>query len=275
VIEGRSGLSQALSGLSFAEGGNSALPAAMSFTQVQAATDVTHEASIHVFDSLGQQHLLSMVFTKDNDTPNRWTWTATADGGQITSGGSGFVTFNGDGTLATFGTDTGGPLQIDPSNGANGPIAIELNPGTPGAVDGITGFARPSTTAMVDQNGYTMGTLESVSVSDDGVITGVFTNGTNRALAQIGLASFNNPSGLMRKGGEGWTTSGNSGEPVVRRPGANGHAGSISAGTLEMSNVDIAQEFTNMIVAQRGFQANARTISTSDEMLVELVNIKR
>jgi flagellar hook protein FlgE len=142
-------------------------------------------------------------------------------------------------------------------------------------VDGITGYSRESTTAIVDQNGYGMGTLESISVAADGIITGVFTNGTSRALAQMALASFKNPSGLAKEGRDGWTTTANSGEAVVRRPGTDSEVGAISAGTLEMSNVDIAQEFTNMIVAQRGFQANARTVTTSDEMLVELVNLKR
>jgi flagellar hook protein FlgE len=275
VIEGRSGLAQAISDIRVAEAGNSDLTQAMSFAETQAATDVTHEASIHVFDSLGERHLLSLVFTKDNDTPNRWTWQASVDGGQIISGDSGFVTFRGDGSLESFMTTSGGPLTFDPSSGANGPVVVDFDPGTPGGIDGITGFARPSTTAIVDQDGYTMGTLESVAVGDDGIIMGVFTNGTNRALAQIALASFNNPSGLQRRGGEGWISSANSGEPVIRRPGTSGDVGTISPGTLEMSNVDIAQEFTNMIVAQRGFQANARTITTSDEMLVELVNIKR
>jgi flagellar hook protein FlgE len=120
-----------------------------------------------------------------------------------------------------------------------------------------------------------MGTLESIAIGADGVIMGDFTNGTSRALAQLALADFSNPMGLMRDGGNGWLTTPNSGEPVIRRPGVGSEVGAISAGTLEMSNVDIAQEFTSMIVAQRGFQANARTITTSDEMLVELVNLKR
>jgi flagellar hook protein FlgE len=154
-------------------------------------------------------------------------------------------------------------------------MAIDFNAGSAGGVEGVTGFARESTTAIVDQDGFTMGTLESISIDATGVITGVFTNGTSRSLAQIALASFKNPSGLQRDGGNGWTTTPNSGEPVIRRPGIDSQVGAISAGTLEMSNVDIAQEFTNMIVAQRGFQANARTVTTSDEMLVELVNLKR
>lgn len=275
VIEGRSGLSRAISDVSMSETGSSALTSGMTFSETQAATDVTHEASIHVFDSLGEDHLLEITFTKDNDTPNRWTWEASTDSGAITGGGSGVVTFNGDGSLESFTTDDGGNIQIDPANGASGPITVDVNAGTRGGIDGITGFARSSTTAIVEQDGYKMGTLESVAVGQDGVITGIFTNGTSRALAQVGLASFKNPGGLQRDGGDGWRTSANSGEPVVRRPGTSGDVGMISPGTLEMSNVDIAQEFTNMIVAQRGFQANARTITTSDEMLVELVNLKR
>lgn len=274
VIEGRAGLSQELSGLAFAEAGNASLASALAFTETQAATDVTHDTSIRVFDSQGNTHLVSIVFTKDNDTDNRWTWQASVDGGNIIAGGSGAVTFRGDGSLESFTTDDGAPLSIEPGNGANGPLTIDLDAGTFGGVDGITGFARESTTAIVEQDGYTMGTLTAVSIDGDGVITGSFSNGTQRALAQMALAKFNNSAGLMRDGAS-WAESPNSGEPIIRRPGANSDAGSISAGTLEMSNVDLAQEFTGMIVAQRGFQANARTVSTSDEMLQELVNLKR
>jgi flagellar hook protein FlgE len=274
-VEGRSGLLHELTGLSFSQANNAALAPGMAFAEVQAATDVTHETSIKVHDSLGETHLLTMVFTKDADAENRWTWQALVDDGQVLAGGTGAVTFNGDGSLESFTTDDGQPLQIDPANGADGPLAIEFDAGARGAVDGITGFARESTTAIVDQDGYTMGVLESISIGADGVITGDFTNGTSRALAQVALADFTNPAGLMRDAGNGWMTTPNSGSPVIRRPGAGTQVGSISAGTLEMSNVDIAQEFTNMIVAQRGFQANARTVTTSDEMLVELVNLKR
>ena len=275
VVSGRAGLSQELTNLAFSQTGNSSLTASASFTEVQAATDVTHEASIRVFDALGSSHLLSMIFTKDNDTDNRWTWEATHETGQVTAGGTGSVTFRGDGTLESFTSDDGSPLTVDPATGASGPIVINIDAGAPGGVEGITGFARESTTAIVDQDGYTMGMLESIAVDQDGVLTGVFTNGTSRALAQIALATFNNADGLQREGENGWRTTANSGQAIVRRPGTSTEVGAISAGTLEMSNVDIAQEFTNMIIAQRGFQANARTISTSDEMLQELVNLKR
>jgi flagellar hook protein FlgE len=274
VVEGRSGLSRELGGLAFGEAGNAALPAGMAFTETQAATDVTHETSIRVYDSLGHSHLLAMVFTKDNDTDNRWTWQAQTDDGTVVSGGTGAVTFRGDGSLESFTTDDGGPLTIEPTTGANGPLVIEFDAGSFGGVDGVTGFARESTTAIVEQDGYTMGTLQHISIDADGVINGTFSNGTSRALAQIALADFTNASGLERDGAS-WAATPNSGEPVIRRPGRDTDVGAISAGTLEMSNVDLAQEFTGMIVSQRGFQANARTISTSDEMLQELVNLKR
>lgn len=274
-VEGRSGLSHELTNLRFNETNNNVLAAATAFNEVQAATDVTHETSIRVFDSLGESHLLTLLFTKDNDTVNRWTWAASVDQGTLLSGSTGSVTFGGDGSLNSFATDDGQLLQIDPANGAQGPLAIDFDAGTRGGIDGMTGFARESTTALVDQDGFTMGMLESIAIGADGVITGDFTNGTSRALAQLALADFSNPMGLMRDGGNGWQVTPNSGEPIIRRPGTASEVGAISAGTLEMSNVDIAQEFTGMIVAQRGFQANARTITTSDEMLVELVNLKR
>jgi len=274
-VTGKSGLSHELKDLTFNEANNDILGPSMAFSETQAATDVVHETSIRVYDSLGQTHLLSMVFTKDNDTDNRWEWEVSVDEGRIVSGGSGAVTFNGDGSLSAFTTDDGQPLQIDPASGANGPMVVSFQAGSRGEVNGITGFARESTAAIVDQDGFAMGTLESISIDSDGVITGDFTNGTSRQLAQVALASFKNPMGLLRDGANGWTSTANSGEPVIRRPGAGSEVGAISAGTLEMSNVDVAQEFTNMIVAQRGFQANARTITTSDEMLVELVNLKR
>lgn len=274
-ITGRSGLNGELTEVILNEVNNPELASSLAFGETQAATNVTHEASIRIFDSLGNSHLLSMTFTKDNDTDNRWTWEVSFDGGEITSGGTGAVTFFGDGTLESFVTDDGSPLRIDPTTGANGPLVIDFAAGTRGGVDGITGFARESTTAIVDQDGYGMGTLESISTGSDGIITGVFTNGTSRALAQMALASFKNTTGLERDGGNGWIDTPNSGEAVIRRPGTASEVGAISSGTLEMSNVDIAQEFTSMIVAQRGFQANARTITTSDEMLTELVNLKR
>lgn len=139
---------------------------------------------------------------------------------------------------------------------------------------GITGYADVNSLAVTAQNGRSAGTLDSWSMSADGTLIGSFTNGSKQALGRIVLASFTNPGGLEKVGGSSYVATANSGAAVIGGPGAGG-SGSIAAGSLEMSNVDLSQEFTNLIVAQRGFQANARIITTSDEVLQELTNLKR
>ena len=156
--------------------------------------------------------------------------------------------------------------------GAN-PVRIDLVLG--GGVNGLTQFASTSSTAVLrDQNGYTAGTLQNFSIDRFGLITGFFTNGTTSPLARIVLADFNNPSGLLRIGDNMYQESANSGGAVLGFA-LEGSQSQLTSGALEMSNVDLAQEFTNMIVAQRGFQANGKVVSTSDEMLQELMTIKR
>ncbi|MGZ4687480.1 flagellar hook-basal body complex protein, partial [Oryzihumus sp.] len=118
-----------------------------------------------------------------------------------------------------------------------------------------------------------VGFLRSFSIANDGLITGVFSNGKTQALGQIGLATFNNPAGLLKTGNSSYQASANSGLPQIGVAGGGGR-GTLSGGTLEMSNVDLAQEFTNLVVAQRGFQANSRVVSASDEILQDLVNMK-
>jgi flagellar hook protein FlgE len=124
------------------------------------------------------------------------------------------------------------------------------------------------------QDGYPMGQLQSFNIDKVGHIVGVFSNGMNQMLGQIAMAFFNNPAGLTRGGDTMFDESSNSGSAQIGQAGQNGR-GTITPGTLEMSNVDLSQEFTDMIVTQRGFQANSRIITTSDEMLQELVNLKR
>lgn len=123
-------------------------------------------------------------------------------------------------------------------------------------------------------DGAPAGSLVSFSIGNTGEISGIYSNGLNRPLGQLALATFPNPGGLVKTGNNLLTVSPNTGAPQVSTPNTGGR-GTISAGFLEMSNVDLAQQFTNMIVAQRGFQANARIISTSDEMLQDLVSLKR
>lgn len=231
------------------------------------------ENSITAFDSLGNQHDLKLQFWKTG--ADTWTWQV--DGTNLPAG---FTPPNSTPQTLTF--DTAGlltsaaptsppvisftPAGADPVN-----VTIDLGSGT---VNGITSFAGTNTAVLKDQDGYEAGQLQNFSIDRTGLITGAFTNGTNVVLAQIVLADFNNPGGLLRVGDNMYAVSGNSGGAVLGYS-LEGIQSTMTSGALEMSNVDLAQEFTNMIVTQRGFQANSRVITSSDEMLQELVNLKR
>jgi flagellar hook protein FlgE len=238
-----------------------------------AAVDDTHSMGITVYDATGAAHEIEVEFT--NTGPGAWTWVATCDTTGITPAGSGTVTFNGDGTLDTFTYPGGGAgLTITPAGGSADPFDITIEAGTSGGIGGLTGFAGTSDAVVDSQDGYQSGNLVEISVDYRGMITGYFTNGTSFNLAQLALANFDNPSGLQRMGENVYSESSNSGLAITDFAG-EASASSITPGALESSNVDISQEFTNMIIAQRGFQANARVISTADEILQELVNIRR
>ncbi len=243
-------------------------------TLVIETEDTQHATSITTYDSQGGKHTITITFTKSwND--NEWFWSAEVSAGEsIRSGGSGTVNFNQDGSLASFGFDGGATsLRIDPNNGSEN-MDIDLIAGSPAAFDGLTGFASSSTAAARSQDGYGLGVLSNISISPSGTITGMFTNGVSRILAQIYIAEFNNPAGLLKSGRNMYQTSPNSGAAIMGIADTTSSS-TITSGALEISNVDLAQEFTGMIVAQRGFQANARVITTSDEMLNELVALKR
>src|SRR5699024_1013408 len=141
-------------------------------------------------------------------------------------------------------------------------------------LSGVTGYAALSTVEVETVNGNQAGSLQSFSINADGTIIGAFSNGTKQDIGRIALATFANPVGLQKAGGSLYTTSVNSGNPQVGTAGTGGR-GSLIGGAVEMSNVDLSSEFTNLIIAQRGFQANSRVITTSDELLQELVNLKR
>lgn len=230
------------------------------------------ESSVTVFDSLGNQHDLKLQFWKT--AADTWTWQV--DGTNLPPG---FTPPNS--TPQTLQFDTTGVLSVaaptDPPiisftpSGANA-VSITLDLGS--GINGITSFAGTNTAVLRDQNGYAAGQLQNFSIDRTGLITGAFTNGTNVILAQIVLADFNNPAGLLRVGDNMYAVSGNSGG-AVNGYALEGSQSTLTSGALEMSNVDLAQEFTNMIVAQRGFQANSRVITNSDEMLQEVVNLKR
>jgi flagellar hook protein FlgE len=231
--------------------------------------------SINVYDSLGGKHTLTIEFYK-SIVENRWEWSASMIGVEtISSGRTGYVSFNPDGSLATFeyfgGADE---VTIDPANGAE-IMQLRFDAGTISGFDGLTQFASGAHSAsIVQQDGYGLGVLEKISIDQSGNISGIFSNGVTRVLAQIMLADFTNQAGLRKAGRSLFQPSANSGDPIAGVAGQT-IAGTLTSGALESSSVDIAQEFTSMITAQRGFQANARIISTSDSMLDELVNLKR
>ncbi|PQZ96036.1 flagellar hook protein [Arthrobacter sp. MYb227] len=200
-----------------------------------------------IFAADGTSRTLSMTFTR-----TAGGWSVAANDGAGATGSSNL-------TLAADGTLNGGTLNV-------GGIAVDLGK--------ITGYAGLKTVSISEQNGRSAGTLESYTLGSDGTLTGTFSNGAQQAIAQIILGSVANPAGLQKAGGSGHAVTANSGGIEFGAPGDPG-MGNIAGGMLEMSNVDLSQEFTNLIVAQRGFQANARIITTSDEVLQELANLKR
>jgi flagellar hook protein FlgE len=225
-------------------------------------------SSVTVFDALGNETTVELAFTKTGN--NAWSWAATT-AAPATTASAGTITF--DNTNGTVSAVTGSPIVVDPGTGAP-PVSFELNLGNPGTGDmsGLTQTAGDSTVSMRSQDGYTSGTLTGITVESTGVIRGTFSNSTKLALGQVMVAEFSNPSGMMKQGSNLWDVSGNSGSPAIVNPGTST---SIVSGALEQSNVDLADEFTKMITAQRGFQANARVITTSDEILQEVVALKR
>ena len=220
-----------------------------------------YPATIGVYDSLGVLHSVTLTFEKTGD--GQWSWTASGDG--VVSG-SGTITFDANGNYSSSTvTDS---VRITGSSGADD---IVFDPD----MSQLTQLATDSSVITRSQNGLAPGSLTSFYVTTKtGEIYGLYSNGMQQLIGQIALASFVNPAGLIREGQSMFKQGPNSGEPGIGAVNTGGR-GEVVSGYLEASNVDLAQEFTNMILAQRGFQASSRVITTSDEMLQELVNIKR
>ena len=229
----------------------------------EAEIGATAVSSIGVYDSLGILHTIDITYTKED--ANEWSWAASDSDPDIAISGSGTIEYDSDGTYSV--TNPAISLSMTCTNGAaSSTITVDLT--------GSTQLEGTSSLSASSQNGLPTGSLTTFSVGTTGEITGVFSNGLNRCLGQIALASFTNSGGLLKVGQSLYSSSANSGTAQVGLPGEDGRGG-ISSGYLEASNVELAKEFTNMIVAQRGFQANSRVITTSDSMLEELVNLKR
>jgi len=244
--------------------------------ETQSASDVEVSASATVYDSLGHEHILTMTFTKDVKTDNKWLWEVGVGGNASASGGdSGYILFKSDGSMSQFVYDgAANSFQFDPASGATNPVNIEISVGSAGSFSGVTQLGADSSLVARDQDGYPLGELDSISIDRYGYINGTFTNGVNQVMGRIMLAAFNNPSGLLRVGDNSFQPSANSGVPIFGQA-VSGIQAEIISGALEQSNVDLSQEFTNMIIAQKGFQASARVITVSDQFMTEVVDLKR
>ncbi|MDQ1622116.1 MAG: flagellar hook protein FlgE [Actinomycetota bacterium] len=214
----------------------------------EAAAGATLDRQISVYDATGTATPLDLKFTR---TAGGWDVSGTDALGRT---GTTSLAFNN------------GQLATNPATLSVGGIVVDLNR--------VTGYTGMTSVTIDSQNGRAAGTMESFTISKDGTVLGAFSNGAKEPVAQIAMAKFANSAGLEKAGNSMYRITANSGGAVLGTAGVDG-IGSIAAGSLEMSNVDLSQEFTNLIVAQRGFQANARIITTSDEVLNELTNLKR
>ncbi|WP_096435404.1 flagellar hook protein FlgE [Alteribacter populi] len=221
-------------------------------------------ASFNVANSLGEVNEIELVFQKTGE--NTWQVGYLTDDGdeQMFNQLADDLQFSGNGTFQEADLED---ITLPAINGAE-PINISLD------LSSMTQFSRSSNADADHVNGNLDGVLESYNISESGEINGVFSNGEVRLLGQLALANFNNPGGLSKSGDNLYESSNNSGDPQVGVPGDGGR-GSLTGAALEMSNVDLSEEFAEMIVSQRGFQANTKMITTSDEVLQELVNLKR
>ena len=238
-----------------------------------AAVGAALTSSINVYDAQGAEWPVSLTFTKTG--ADAWDVTATApdpaDPNNPIQLYSGSITF--DPTTGRPAADPGIELDFSagPGEWAGDTVSVGLGLGD---LAGLQQYSGANTVNFGSQNGSSVGFLRSFSIAPSGVVVGVFSNGQTRPVGQIAMANFNNPQGLEKVGNSGFRVTVNSGNPQIGVAGQGGR-GSLAAGMLEMSNVDLAQEFTNLIVAQRGFQANTRIITASDELLQDLVNLKR
>lgn len=241
-----------------------------------AATTDSWSATVRVYDSKGGPHDLTVKFQKNATNPagspagtaTSWSWTAsegTTVVGSSTQAGNAALCFDSSGNL------------LNPKALGN----VQLNPtGTPPGQKMTIDFSKTtqlntdSSVSATGQNGFPVGTLQSYSIDSNGVITGSFSNGLSKPLGQVAMASFSNPDGMQRAGSNLWEATSNSGTPVVGTANTNGR-GSIAAGYLEQSNVDMSTELTDLIVAQRGFEANTKVVSTVNEMLQTLIAMKQ
>jgi len=275
ITDNESGYTKSDISLSYSGDGLLIVPGYFEITTV-GGEEVKH-VNIAVYDSQGGKHVLSGAFVR-TDTPNVWDMVLTTISGDINQmtmedrrieG----ITFDpGDGSYAGLSGSDSAQFVITFAHNTSNPQTIQLNLGMLGKLDGLTQFAGNSTAVAREQDGYGAGRLATVSVNNEGVLIGAFSNGIKKNIATLEIALFQNAAGLENIGGGYFIPSANSGEAVATQARAGG-AGTVHGGALEKANVDIATEFVNMIQAQNGFQANARTIRVANDILRELSNL--
>ena len=241
--------------------------------------DETKGINIAVYDAQGGKHVLSAAFVR-TDAVNTWDMILTSITGNVVAltpdnrrvTGINFDPQSGGYTgIAGGGT---GEFEMTFGNDVDHPQTIALDFGTVGSFDGLTQFAGTSTAVARKQDGYEAGSLTGVSINNEGVLVGAFSNGIKKDLATLAIGLFTNDAGLLSAGGGYYVPSANSGGAVLTQA-MNGGAGTIHGGALEKSNADVAGEFISLIQAQNGFRANARTITVANEILQELTNLIR
>ncbi|KEA45401.1 flagellar hook protein FlgE [Campylobacter mucosalis] len=241
----------------------------------------SHGSTIEIFDSLGSKHTVSIKWAKTGTTPDGGTeWgmiIQVPEPAEINFSGegpanviTGSLRFNSDGSLGSF---YPAGFTFTANNGSQSGQSVRLNFGLGTDFNGLTSNDRDSSTDYVSQDGYEGGALKDVRIDQSGTVIGAFTNGQSFGLAQVALATFTNEEGLTAEGGNLFLASANSGEAVIGAAGT-GNKGTIASAKLEQSNVDLSRALTQLIIVQRGFQANSKTITTSDEMLNTLLQLK-
>jgi flagellar hook protein FlgE len=275
ITDDEAGYSKSDISLSYAGTGELQTPSYFEITTV--GGDEVKSVNIGMYDSQGGKHVLSAALVR-TDTMNTWDMVLTSVTGNVESISPDNRRINNLGFNAQTGAFAGLPTGVDAQfvitfdNDPTHPQTIAMDLGTAGSFDGLTQFAGNSTAVAREQNGYEAGNLSAVSVNNEGVVVGAFSNGIKKEIAALQVALFNNPTGLQSVGGGYYSPSANSGGAVATQAMRSG-AGSIHGGALEKSNADVATEFVNMIEAQNGFQANARTIRVATDILRELTNL--
>ncbi|UCN00368.1 flagellar hook-basal body complex protein [Sulfurimonas sp. SWIR-19] len=235
----------------------------------------THSSSIDIFDSLGTKHTLRTEFRKVS--ASKWDMRitvpepATISTAAPTNQVNGSITFNTDGSLSTYDPTS---VSFTGNNGSAPNQTVNLSFGTPNKFDGMTSFDSKSATSGISQDGYTGGDLVGIRIDQSGTLIGSFSNGRSFGLAQIAMAKFTNNEGLATEGGNVYNQTANSGDPIIGTAATAGR-GFIQSSALEASNVDLSRALTELIIIQRGFQANGKTITTSDQLLQTLIGLKQ